>query len=126
MSTVLSKLPRQRLSFSGKNKTWRKENLDYADKYSFYNNENIRQSLKNRVTNLNLYNGKIDMSDISSSLNPHGLNATFVPHTIPHHPILVPKVDLLVGEEINRKFDWSCKSCQELSNPCLGECYFMA
>ncbi len=32
-------LPRQKLAFSKKTKEWRKDNLDYADKHSFYHNE---------------------------------------------------------------------------------------
>lgn len=106
MSTVLSKLPKQRKSYASKNKTWRKMNVDYADKYSFYNNEVVRNTLKNRIINLNLYNGKISPEDMSNTLNPHGLVANFVSENIPHKPIIVPKIDILVGEEINRKFDW--------------------
>lgn len=106
MSNVLSKLPKQRKTYRSKNKTWRKQNLDYADKYSFYNNEIVRNTLKNRVINLNLYNGRISPEDMSNTLNPHGLTAEFMNENIPHKPIIVPKIDILVGEEINRKFDW--------------------
>lgn len=106
MSTVLSKLPKQRISYSSKNKTWRKSNIDFADKYSFYNNESVRATLKNRIINLNLYNGKVSSDDIANTLNPNGLVANFVSENIPHKPIIVPKIDILVGEEINRKFDW--------------------
>ena len=34
------------------------------------------------------------------------MDANFVPDNIPHHPIAVPKIDLLVGEEMKRRFDW--------------------
>lgn len=106
MSTVLSKLPKQRKTYAAKNKQWRKDNLDYADKYSFYNNEIVRNTLKNRIINLNLYNGRVSPEDMASTLNPHNLQADFMNENIPHKPIMVPKIDLLVGEEINRKFDW--------------------
>ena len=106
MSTVISKMPRQKLSYSQKGKAWRKDNIDYADKFSFYNNERVRQTLRNRVINLNLYNGIVTPSDIANTLNPQGLDASFITSEIPHHPIMVPKVDVLVGEEINRPFDW--------------------
>jgi hypothetical protein len=98
--------PRQRLPYSKKNKKWRKENLDAADGYSFYHNEGVRQSLKNKIINLNLYNGKVDVRDIAQVVNPYHLDASFVPENIPHHPIVVPKIDLLVGEESKRRFDW--------------------
>ena len=100
-------MPRQRLSYAQKNKEWRMSNLDHADKHSFYNNEYVRKSLKNKIINLNLYNGIVDIRDLTQVVNPHQINASFVPDNIPHHPILVPKIDLLVGEEIKRRFDYS-------------------
>mgnify|MGYP000557233514 CR=1 FL=1 len=47
------------------------------------------------------------MADIHKTLNPFGMDASYVPDNIPHHPIMVPKIDLLVGEEINRQFDFT-------------------
>jgi len=104
--TNIQSLPPQRLSYARKTKKWRKSNVDYADRHSFYHNEFVRKSLRNRVINYNLYNGVVDVRDINRVINPTKLDATFVPDNIPHHPILVPKIDLLVGEEIKRRFDW--------------------
>ncbi len=106
MSSIVSKMPRQKLPYKSKNKTWRKSNIDHADKFSFYNNERIRQTLRNRIINLNLYNGILNPEDISNTLNPQGIEASFMTNEIPHHPIMTPKIDVLVGEEINRPFDW--------------------
>lgn len=100
-------LPRQKLSYRQKTKEWRKKNVDYADTYSFYNNEGVRKSLRNKIINFNIYNGIIDVGDLNSLVNPYHMDASFVPDSIPHHPILVPKIDLLVGEEIKRRFDWT-------------------
>lgn len=100
-------LPRQRLPYSQKTKKWRIKNVDFADKFSFYHNGKIRESLQNKLSNLNLYNGYVDVRDIQKVLNPYGLDASFVPDNIPHHPIMVPKIDLLVGEEINRRFEYT-------------------
>jgi len=100
-------LPRQRLPFSKKNKEWRKDNLDYADTHSFYHNEEVRQTLQNKIINLNLYNGIVDIRDLTNTVNPNQIDASYIPDNIPHYPIIVPKVDLLVGEEIKRRFDWS-------------------
>jgi len=99
-------LPRQRLPYSQKNKEWRVSVIEHADQYSFYNNEKVRQTLHNKLLNLNLYNGIVDVRDLTNTVNPYNMNASFVPDNIPHHPILVPKVDLLVGEEIKRRFDY--------------------
>ena len=98
--------PRQRLSYREKNKDWRKLNLDFADTHSFYHNEEVRKSLKNKSINLNLYNGIVDVRDLTDVVNPHHLDASYVPDNIPHHPIVVPKIDLLVGEESKRRFDY--------------------
>lgn len=99
-------LPRQRLPYSQKDKEWRKSVMDHADTHSFYHNEEVRKSLKNKSINLNLYNGIVDIQDLTNVVNPHHLDASYVPDNIPHHPIIVPKVDLLVGEESKRRFDW--------------------
>ena len=100
-------LPRQRLPFSNKNKEWRKSNVDFADRHSFYYNSEVRQTLKNKIINLNLYNGIVDVRDLTNVVNPNQLDASYIPDNIPHHPIVVPKIDLLCGEEIKRRFDWS-------------------
>ncbi len=100
------KQPRQRLPFSQKTKTWRKDNIDAADKFSMYHSSGVRKDLKNKIVNMNLYNGKVDIRDMAEVLNPNNLDASYIPDNIPHHPILVPKIDLLVGEESNRRFDW--------------------
>lgn len=100
-------LPRQRLSYARKNKKWRKDVVNHCDKYSFYHNDRVRASLKNKLSNLNLYNGYVDRKDIQKVLNPFGIDASYVPDNIPHHPIMVPKIDLLVGEEINRKLEYT-------------------
>jgi len=100
-------LPPQRLPYIKKTKPWRKDNVDYADKHSFYHNESVRKSLKNKVINLNLYNGVVDIRDLTTTVNPYQMDASFIPDNIPHHPIVVPKIDLLVGEEIKRRFDWN-------------------
>lgn len=100
-------LPRQRLPYKQKNLEWRKDCVDYADRHSFYNNERVRKSLQNKIINLNMYNGIIDIRDLTNVVNPHQIDASFVPDNLPHHPILVPKIDLLVGEETKRRFDWS-------------------
>jgi len=100
-------IPRQRLSYKSKSKNWRKENVDYGDNYSFYHNDIVRSTLQNKVSSLHLFNGIVDRRDIQKVINPFGLDASYVPDNIPHHPIVVPKIELLIGEEINRRTEFS-------------------
>lgn len=99
--------PRQRLAYKQKTKDWRKDNVDYGSTHSFYNNSEIRASLQNKITNLNLYNGIVNVRDMMRIVNPSGEDASYIPDNIPHQPIIVPKIDLLVGEELNRPFDYN-------------------
>ncbi len=99
--------PRQRLPYRQKTKQWRKDNVDYGDTYSFYHSEEVRNSLQNKIINLQLYNGTVNMGDMMKVINPNNIDASFVADNMIHNPIVVPKIDLLVGEEINRPFDFS-------------------
>lgn len=105
--------PSQKKSFSQKGKQWRRDHLDWADDNSYLNNSAVRRKLKQKKINLNLYNGKIDVNDMKLILNPGDLEKFFVPDAIQHYPIITPRVNVLVGEEKRRKFDWSV----QITNP---------
>ena len=98
--------PPQRLAYSKKTKQWRKDNLDAADLHSFYHSESVRQTLRNKIINLNLYNNIVNVKDLQMTVNPNNIDASFIPDNIPHHPVMNSKIDLLIGEEINRRFDY--------------------
>lgn len=106
MSSIKS-FPRQKLPFLQKGKPWRKSHLDWADNNSFLGSETVRKRVRSKKINYNLYDGKIDMKDLKLSLNPGDLEQYFIPNTIQHYPIITPRVNVLVGEEKRRKFDWS-------------------
>ena len=99
--------PSQKIPFSKKGKQWRKDHMDWADNNSYLSNSAVRRKLKQKRINLNLYNGKVDVNDMKLILNPGGLEKFFVPDAIQHYPIITPRVNVLVGEEKRRKFDWS-------------------
>lgn len=105
--TVRRGAPRQRLSYKSKTKKWRQENIDRAEKFSLYHNEGVRQSLDNRVRNTLLFNGIVSPHDMAVALNPNNVDADYIPKAVPHHPIMSPKLEVLIGEEINRKFDYN-------------------
>ncbi len=74
--------PPQQLSFSRKNKVWRKQNVDFADSRSLLHYRLTRKSVYNMEVNYDLVNGKLHMEDLKLFLNPYNLNASFIPDGI--------------------------------------------
>lgn len=100
------KWPKQKMSFSAKNKKWRKEHLDWADKKTFFNYSPVRKSTIHKKINYDLLNGKLHMQDVEALINPDNLKASFIPEKIQHYPIMNAKLNVLRGEEIARIFDY--------------------
>lgn len=102
------KLPQQRLPRSRKGDKWKKLVMDAIDKnWGMYNSSIVRASYKNKVINQKLYEGVLDENDMSSYLNPFGIVGLNINNKVSNHNIIVPKIDLLVGEEANRDFDYT-------------------
>lgn len=103
---TVNTFPSQRLSYSAKNKAWRKKCVDWADNRSFNNYSPVRNSIIHKKINYDLVNGKLHMSDLQLIVNPDNIQASFVPEKIQHYPIINTKLDLLRGEEYSRIFDY--------------------
>lgn len=101
-----SGLPPQKLSFKSKNLKWRKQHIDWAENHIWNHNSRIRTSLKNKIINYNLLDGKLDMSDVMLLLDPNNTGASYIPDTIQHFPIINSKLNVLAGEETKRKFGY--------------------
>lgn len=99
--------PAQVLPMSKKGKAWRRQHLDWADRNSHLNNSIVRQRFEHKKVNYGLYDGVLDIRDMKLVLNPGGLEKYFIPDAVQHYPIITPRVNVLVGEEKRRKFDWS-------------------
>lgn len=97
--------PTQRLSFTRKNKEWRKRCVDWAANKLHTEASYVRNTIRHKQINYDLLNGKLHMADLKDSLNPVGVKADFVPETIPHYPIMNSKLNVLKGEESKRIFD---------------------
>lgn len=109
----LKNFPKQKLSFKKKHQKWRKQHLDWADNNSHIYSDQIRKQLKNKRINLNLYNGRLEIRDMKLVLNPGQLEQYYIPDSVQHYPIITPRVNVLVGEEKQRKFDWAIR----ITNP---------
>ena len=94
------------LSFRQKTKQWRKQHLLWAQTKTFFNFAPVRKSVRHKVINYDLLNGKLHMEDLQLVLNPDKVEASFVPDKIQHYPILNSKMNVLLGEEKRRVFDF--------------------
>ena len=99
-------LPAQKIPDSKKTKKWFKENIDAIDSNGFFLEEGVRASYKNRRINYDLYNGKLDMNDLVRTVNPNELKGLNLEQKIQHYPIAVPRLNVLIGEELKRRFDY--------------------
>lgn len=99
--------PEQQISNASKTKAWRKRHLDYIDNMNSMNESAIRQDIYIKRINQDLTLGKLHMEDLQLVLNPDGVEAGYIPDNIQHYPIINAKLNLLIGEEIKRPFDYS-------------------
>jgi hypothetical protein len=104
--TTFNSFPSQKKTRNQKNKKWAQQCIDAADTEGLYRHEGVRQFRRAKLINYNLYNGKIDRRDMELTINPHKTVAAYIPDELPHYPIAAPKIDLLVGEELKRRFDY--------------------
>lgn len=98
--------PQQQLSFSKKNKKWRKSVVDFADSKTLLHHPLTRKSVFTMKINYDLLNGKLHMDDLKALMNPYSIEASFIPDAIQHYPLINSKLQVLVGEEKARIFDF--------------------
>lgn len=101
-----TQFPPQQLSFSRKNKAWRKKNVDWGSNRTFFNCSLVRNSVNHKKLNYDLLNGKLHMNDLMMVLNPDNIDAGYIPEKIQHYPIMNSKLNVLRGEESKRVFDY--------------------
>ena len=108
---VLADLPRQKLSRSAKGKKWGQTCIDELERITYSEMEyNGRSSRFRKQINYDLYNGKLDQADFQYVLNPFGVNEAEFPAQMQHYDIISPKLQLLIGEEIKRPFNFKVVS----------------
>ena len=102
----INAFPRQQLSYKSKNTAWRKKCVDWADNKTFLSSNLVRTTVWHKQVNYDLLNGKINIKDMQSIINPDNQIASFIPNKIPHYPIMNSKINVLRGEELARIFDY--------------------
>jgi hypothetical protein len=100
--------PRQRVSISKKGKAFTKQCVDSAIDMTIYNNEeSLRMSRYEKEICYDLMDGIIHRDVMYKITNPFGIKG--FDREIQSYPLLRPRINLLGGEEANRRFDFSCR-----------------
>lgn len=101
------KFPSQNRTTSQKlnDKDWQKACIEGAEALTIFSNNMLRESFYNKRINYDLANGILDTRDLEKICNPMGFSGEF-PATLQNYPIATPKLNLLVGEEEKRRFEW--------------------
>tara|TARA_R110002020_G_scaffold233207_4_gene444986 strand:- start:4649 stop:7144 length:2496 start_codon:yes stop_codon:yes gene_type:complete len=104
---ILDDLPKQKLSRSKKGKKWGKSCIDELEKVTYSDmTYNGRSSKYRKQINYDLYNGVLDQKDFEYVVSPYGYGKDEFPANLQHYDIISPKLQLLLGEEIKRPFNF--------------------
>ena len=108
ISRNIDSMPIQKLPMSKKTKEWREANVDYIIGKSGFTSglgNNGSTKYEEMQTYYNLYNSIYDEKDLLYVTNPFKQKDGF-PATAQDYNIIKPKVDLLLGEETKRPFNF--------------------
>ena len=105
--------PSQQLPIKRKTKEWRKQHIKWAETQLFHPSSPVRSSLHKKMINFNLVNNQLDMEDLVQVINPNKIEASYIPETIQHYPIMNSKLNILRGEELAKPFPFKIM----LTNP---------
>ena len=98
--------PPQQLSFTRKNKVWRRRCVEFGDGFSLTHYRPTGETIYNMKINKDLLHGKIHINDMKVQVNPYGIDASFIPDNIQHYSVIDSKLNVLRGEESKRLFDF--------------------
>lgn len=97
-----SSLPSQKLSMSAKNTAWKHSTMDYYINFRYTNGTNLRSDRVNKITNYDLYNGKINHADVQKICDPLGYTGNTWADRFQHYDKTSEPLRLLIGEESAR------------------------
>lgn len=103
--------PRQRIATGSKNKEWFKKCIDSAinTTVTFYAHEPNRRSRHQKSVLRELANGKLDPKDMEGSTTFADYRDVSTYQKLQNYPLAKPRIDLLVGESSDRRFDWAVR-----------------
>ena len=99
--------PKQKVSDKKKSsKKWQEDCIDNAISAAINNNSSYRNTHDINI-NFDLYNNILHMDDVLRTINKEGLLGQTFPDMIENNPIMSPKISLLIGESLKRRFDFT-------------------
>ena len=102
-------MPRQKISMSLKNDAWRELNVDAIEGSFTSLSTNGRPSTENKASNYDLMNSKINITEYNYLLDSFGYGEKYgkTPGRLRCMNIVRQKIEKLIGDEIERPFDFS-------------------
>jgi len=97
--------PKQKIANNRRTKDWYIDCVKAAEDLVAYGKD-YEEHRKMQVWE-NLDNDIVDRQEIEKVFNPMELSNAAFPASIKNYPLSVPKIDLLQGEEIKRRFEWN-------------------
>lgn len=97
-----SRFPAQFVLESEKTQEWCETWVNAIVQYMAYAESPYRNSRTNDIQNYNIYNGDLDLEDFKYITEQYGMA---YPARLVNYPIISPKIDLLVGEDLRRPLD---------------------
>ena len=94
--------PPQFVLESEKTEEWANKWVDAVVSYMAYVDSPYHNSRLNDIQNYNIYNGSLELQDFKYITEQYGMA---YPARLVNYPIISPKIDLLVGEELRRPMD---------------------
>jgi len=104
--------PYQKRSITKKGESFMKRCVDAGRDMTILNEDkNYRASRDNKIINYDLANGIVQEKEMYKMTNPFGI--TGLNRNIQDYPLVRPRLNLLIGEESNRRFDFQCRVINE-------------
>ena len=100
--------PFQKKTERQKDKKWAESCVRAASDMGLYTGS-FRDDYYEIRTNMDLYNNILNTDDMISMCDPFGINNNDFPFEPQHYPVANSKINLLLGEEMKRKFDWKVR-----------------
>jgi hypothetical protein len=98
--------PFQKRSTAAKNKKFVIDCMESGLDIAYNGDTDLIKNKRDLQVNYDLRADILDEKDVEKAVNPWGIKGATFPAKMQNYPIANPKIDLLLGEESKRRFDW--------------------